>query len=247
MRRLLDPGDPSLNTDERASKVLSELERDELVDFWQRRADGEWTTRAALMHVHADLVALGAPSTLHSVLATAIEDEAKHTTWCMNKARALGGPSQRAPRLLGDRPLTLSGLSAMENRFIRPIFAGCISETIALHILKQSHADIAPGAVRRANRQHMSEEVNHARLGWAFLQWVTEQPAHASQLRRCLQAALPELLALSSAAWSGGGRTISAALRAQGMISTDHIERGLRLALDEVIQPGFAHFDIHVH
>lgn len=247
MRWLLDPRDPSLTMDARANDALSELERDELVDFWQRRADGEWTTRAALMHVHADLVAWGAPSALHSVVSTAIEDEAKHTTWCMNKAHALGGPPQRAPRLRGDRPLTVSGLSATENRFIRPIFAGCISETIALHVLKQSHSEIAPGAVRRANRRHMSEEVNHARLGWAFLKWVTEQPAHAPELRRCLQAALPELIALSTAAWSGGGRTISAALRAQGMISTEHIARGLRLALDEVIVPGFAHFDIHVH
>jgi hypothetical protein len=226
-------------------------ERAELADFWQRRADGEWTTRAALMHIHADLTELGAPRSLLELASCAIEDESKHTIWCMNLAHTLGAHEHGAhehgaPRVLGDRPFTLGGATPTENRFLRTVFAGCVSETIALHVLKQSHSDLAPGSVRRVNRQHMAEEVNHARLGWAFLHWASMRPGWSTELRPCLEAALPQLLALSAEAWRGGGRTVSPTLRARGMIDSVHIEHGLAQALQEVIFPGFARFEIQV-
>jgi hypothetical protein len=214
-----------------------------LLDFWQRRANGEWTTAAALQHVHDDLVALEAPAELLQLVTESIADEHRHTAWCANTARQLGGAEVHAS-VLGHRPFALPGASQHECRMLRVVFAGCIGETIAIHVLRESHAELELGPVREMNRQHMSEEVNHARLGWAFLYWANERGLLQHGGRHCIQEALPTLLELSRAAWLDGGRSVSQDLRRRGFIDSVHVERGLTRAIEEVIRPGFEHFGI---
>jgi hypothetical protein len=225
------------------SDALSAEARAQLLDFWQRRADGEWTTAAALQHVFDDLVVLGAPAALRDLVTVAIADEHRHTTWCAEAARELGGSDFR-PSVLGHRPFALQGASEAENRLLRVIFAGCIGETIAIHVLRESHAELERGPVREVNRLHMSEEVNHARVGWAFLNWAKERGLLHAAARQSIQNALPSLLELSSSAWLTGGRAVTPDLRRRGFIDSIHIERGLARAFEEVIRPGFERFDL---
>ncbi len=219
--------------------------RSELLDFWRRRAEGEWTTAAALQHVHDDLVEWGAPEALRALAKRCIDDECRHTRWCTERARSLGA-SDFNPRVLGERPFALQGASARENRLLRPLFAGCISETIAIHVLRESHAALAPGSVRQMNRQHMAEEVDHARLGWTFLAWLAEHGQLGHAERALLRRALPAMLSLAAESWRSGGRDVSPALQARGFIHSTQIERALKAALDEVILRGFADFEIDV-
>jgi hypothetical protein len=92
----------------------------------------------------------------------------------------------------------------------------------------------------------MAEEVGHGRLGWAFLAWLHESGALDAQLKKCLERALPVLLQLAKDSWSDGGREGYPALSKLGFLHTKHVERGIELACDEVILPGFRHFELDV-
>ncbi len=239
--------DPSTLSDEQL--LLNDLDteaRAALIDFWERRADGECTTGRALQHVSDDLSALNAPAMLIEMANVAVSDERRHTEWCLRMSARVGGKSRFEARVLGDKPLAFSGMAPRENRVLRALFAGCISETIALHVLRESQQDIESAALRSVNRQHMAEEVGHGRLGWAFLAWLSESGLLEPSLKKCLERALPVLLQLAKDSWRGGGREGYPKLAKLGFLHTSHVERGIELACDEVILPGFRHFQIEL-
>lgn len=231
---------PALLSDEELQlDTLAQPAKDALIDFWNRRADGEYTTARSLEHVRQDLRVLCAPDKLVQMTDIAIADEQRHTQWCLAMSERVGGKPRVTARILGDKPLSFSGASLRENRILRAVFAGCISETIALHVLRESQKDIAPRALRQANRQHMSEEVGHAQLGWAFLAWLAESQLLDAQLRRLLTTALPVLCELAERSWSTGARQGYPELSALGFLHETHVQRGLQLAKEEVMLPGF--------
>jgi hypothetical protein len=184
----------------------SKAERAALIVFWQRRADGECTTGKALEHVRDDLACWGAPSQLLAMADQAVTDERSHTLWCLQMSERVGGQHRAQACVLGERPLSFSGASDSENRLLRIVFSGCLSETIALHVLRQSQQDITCSALRQVNRQHMAEEVGHGQLGWAFLAWLRQAGIWDADKRRLLTRALPMLYELAENSWLGGAR-----------------------------------------
>lgn len=241
---LLDPFD--LADEELLLNRLDPAARPALIDFWERRADGEWTTAAALQHVHDDLRAMNAPPELVGLAATAVADEQHHTAWCLAMSRRVGGKQREQARILGDKPLSFSGATARENQVLRVVFSGCISETIALHILRESQSDIAAPALREVNRQHMSEEVGHGQIGWAFLAWANQSGLLNAATRRLLERAALMLYQLSERAWLGGAREGYPELPSMGFLSGQHIRRGIERAREEVISTGFRYFGLDV-
>lgn len=192
------------------------------------------------------MTVLGAPAPLRDLVDIAVADEHRHTQWCSQMAVRLGGVAGREPRVLGHRPLAFDGLTESENRVVRAIFAGCISETIALHVLRESQADLPRGAIFDVNRQHMAEEVGHARVGWAFLAWLAAGEAGQPSWRPLLERTLPVLLELAGQSWRGGARDDLEGLRCVGFLAATHVEHGIQRALHEVIVPGFERFGIPV-
>lgn len=237
--------DPStLTEDVLLPGSVSASTRASLVDFWQRRADGERTTAEAMRHVREDLTILGAPPELRALADRAIDDELRHTIWCQHVVANLTRKDPPAPRIHGDEPLAFSGATEAENRILRVVFTGCVSETIALHVLRESQPDIEPAPLRNINRQHMSEEVGHAQLGWAALAWLVHHASLRRDARALLARALPNLIRFGCESWRAGGRDEHPELARVGFLHVRHIERGIERALSEVIYPGFEHHEI---
>ena len=216
-----------------------------LIDFWERRADGECTTAKAFEHVASDLHALGAHDAVQALAMTSIANEQRHTEWCTRMAQRLGS-TRDEPRVLGNKPLQLSSASERENQWLRAVYIGCVSETIAVHVLRESHRDLISPTIREANRQHLAEEINHSRLGWAFLAWAAQCGALGDDERRFIEGAMPTLFELAESTWQRGFIEADEALGGFGYFTSAHVQRGIAAATVDVILPGLQRFGIRV-
>lgn len=114
------------------------------------------------------------------------------------------------------------------------MFGCCFSETLAVHVLRESHQVITLPSVRRLNHQHLKDEVQHARLGWALLGW----PGLTARDRLMIRVYVPELTRLVRLVWQSEPRTPDDRLHELGLLSSTLIDRACDEALDNVILPG---------
>jgi hypothetical protein len=216
------------------SSGLSDERREELRRFWLGRASGELTTALSFEFMLEDLRDLAAPPALLELAETAIGDEHRHVDWCLRLARRLDEAQPANAELGGTRPLQLPGASESDNRILRTVFGGCFSETVAVQVLLTSQSRIAYETPRRLNRQHLAEEVRHARLGWGLLAW----PELRRRDREMIGSFVPALTELAREAWCGPQRSLDSELEGFGYLSTPLVAQAFEIALREVILPG---------
>jgi hypothetical protein len=219
---------------------LSDAQRGQLWQYWIDRADGELTTALAFEFVLDDLRAMGAPNEIAALAEHAISDEHRHVDWCLRWARRVDDAPAAQASFHGTRPATFEGAMEAENRVLRVVFAGCFSETVAVHVLRASHARITIPSVRRLNHLHMKEEITHARVGWALLGWSGLSSAD----RDMVAARVPELTALVRDLWQGTRRVPDEALHAFGFLSSAIVNPAVEEALCDVVMPGLAELGV---
>lgn len=213
---------------------LSNEQRAELHEFWISRATGELTTALSFEYMLSDLQQLGAPHTLTELAERAIAEEHGHADWCLRFARLCADGAPLQPALAGTRPLRFEGASPRDQLLLRTIFGGCFSETIAVHVLVASQAELGLESVQRLNRQHVAEEVRHSRLGWGLLAWASLD----ARDRAMVSVFVPEMSRLAWHVWCGGERRADAQLHALGYLSQPLVQKACQEAFDRVIYPG---------
>ena len=221
---------------------LTSEERAVLYEYWVDRARGELTTALTFEFMLEDLEALGAPGELRALARTAIGDEHRHVDWCLRWAERVDGTKHALPELSGTRRLELDGASEHDNRLLRTVFGCCFSETVAIHVLRRSHELITLPSVRRLNREHMKEEVGHARLGWALVGW----PGLGARDKAMLGAFVPEMTRLVRMVWQETERPPSERLHALGFLSSAVIGPACDEAIDAVILAGLERLGVRV-
>lgn len=217
-----------------AISALSDEQRGQLREYWVDRARGELTTALTFEFMLADLEIEAAPRELLELARTAIADEHRHVDWCLRWAAVVEPTRPAEPELSGTRPLELESASAHDNRLLRTIFGCCFSETVAIHVLRGSHAHITLPSVRRLNQEHMKEEIGHARLGWALAAW----PGLTPRDRSMLAAHVPEMLRLVRMVWQSTQRAPDARLHELGYLSSEIIDPACDEAIEGVVMPG---------
>jgi hypothetical protein len=219
-----------------AVEQLATQQRARLREYWVDRARGELTTALTFEFMLADLEQEGAPRELLELAQRAISDEHRHVDWCLRWARFVEPELPAEPELSGTRPLELDGASAHDNRLLRTVFGCCFSETVAVHVLRRSHALITLPSVRRLNHEHMKEEVGHARLGWALVGW----PGLSARDRQMLAAYVPEMTRLVRMVWQSTERPADERLHELGYLSSSIIGGACDEAIEGVVLPGLA-------
>ena len=210
--------------------------REAVARIWFRRGAAE-TRAGKLFEVVADaLRSVGASAELLALADTAIADEARHGALCNEVARAY---DPRLPQVAPEAPPSVPayvGAPATLKPHLVIVGMCAINETTAAAFLEASLAEASGPLVRAALRALLSDEIDHARIGWAHLASLQVGDIE----RAAIGAWLPRMLAGHVASWRElGPESATGWIAAHGCLAPDSIEEVVRAALRDLVLPGF--------
>jgi len=207
-----------------------------LAAYWWQRAEGEITSWVGFQHVLEDLRTEHAPPAVLAIAERAVNDEYQHAQFCREWAMHFGHPGgELTPR--GTRPITFRGATESQNRLLR-IALCCINETIGCVVLRHVRPTLTLPALRQLNRRHSADELQHSRVGWAYLATLPEEQ------RSFLRPWVPVLLRLSKQSWCEGNELEREELVPFGYFSLRLLRAAYEEAVQSLILPGFEHLGV---
>lgn len=208
---------------------------------WWYRAWAERDSAARYERLHGAMEAVGAPENLVGACARAGEDERRHAGICARTAARFDGVDPYAGRPTPALPLGPGALSSEQRLLYEMVAFGCITESLNASLLLETHERATEAGVRAALHGLLSDEVQHARLGWAWLAWSAQSADVAwlaDRAPRMLEAAASQNLSdpdALCARWS--------APDVGYLPQADRIAIFVRCAV-EVVAPGLARFGV---
>jgi hypothetical protein len=227
------PGDDSI-------AELSSMQRRTLAEVWLGRAASERRVSDAFVVVRDALVSLDAAAELVELATRAVDDEMRHAELSRDVAsryadEALAHP----PRLVLAVPAHSGARERL--RHVLHIVGQCaFNETIASAFLEAALVEATAPLARAALRELLSDEIDHARMGWALLGSLDRATL------RDVERWLPALAIANLRMWRETNRTYGsdATLAAHGAPRVDTVEHALLLAFRDLILPGFEHLGL---
>jgi len=173
-----DPtGSPILDLRQAATKRAVDLpDLPELSDDARGMAIRTWRGRMVNEHISAQvwgalvgqLMRAALPPDVLSGVADAVCDELRHAELCAAVVQALGGTAVARLPPLEAVPMHPE-VSPLEGALRNIISVGCMSETIAVSIIRAEQAELEGSALGTVLSSILADEVAHARLGWRVL------------------------------------------------------------------------------
>lgn len=224
--------------------ALTSNERRIAAAVWQARGEAELRASMSFAYLARELADAGAAPELVALAQRAVTDEIRHGEICRRVASALAGREVPELRRLPLRVPRFAGASAELVRVLHVVGMSCLNETTGGVFLEVCRAGARAPLASRALHELLADEIDHARIGWAFVASDrVSEPTRTELTRR-----MPELIAMNLAAWRERPRfEVSDALVAQGIPRWDDVDRAVVAAIDELLVPGFASVGIAVH
>ncbi len=222
-----------------AMRGLSGDERKLLADIWLSQCATERRVADSFAIVHRALVSLDADPGLIATAERAVDDEYRHTELCRLVACEYAGKSLANPPVLPSIHPAHETASSDRVRQCLYVLGQCaFNETFASAYLEAAlHCAEVPYA-KAAIRELLSDEVDHARIGWAF---AATLPASE---RSEAQSWLVDLAVCNLREW----RAIALPAVAKGVVTShgvpprEKVERALMEVIEAVMIPGFERF-----
>jgi hypothetical protein len=226
--------------DDVAIDRLSEIERQAIAGHWLHRASAELSVAISFTLLRPRLKDVGAADVVLALADKAIDDEQRHGELCARLAARYLGRSTDVT-LPTPRDGTLPDFGTNDERMetaLITIGMCCINESIASEWIRSCwQAATAPTALV-ANKAHLQDEIDHARLGWAHLASSAVSPA----LKRQLVPWIPKLLAVNVAQWKIPDEHLpTEGNPAHGHLSISDNEDVIDAAVRDVVLPGLTH------
>lgn len=164
--------------------TLSKTERYLVAATWNFRASAERSALRRFTRLYSELKETGAPDVVLDGVREAIDDEQRHIGLCDALALEFGWtgpPSDPTPfGPIGPKAAPL------EARLLYEMVAFCcVTETInASMMLEINRRAIAP-EVKETIHAILKDELNHSKVGWAYLQW-SRSKGHGEWLQEWL-------------------------------------------------------------
>ncbi len=216
--------------------TLPERDREQLAAVWQNRAGLELKVGAAFATVAAALVEHGAASAVMALIAQAVRDEVHHAEISAELAARYRGDAPRWPPGAPVHVPELAPATGALRATLHVIAMCCINETLACAVLEASMSRAKSPLVRAGLHSILSDEIDHARAGWAHLASPMVSAETKRQLgpwvKRLLAGKLDALLDEASP-MPGEGHPD------HGMLSRAAFRAVIHAALDDVVFPGF--------
>lgn len=217
---------------------LTADERARLGKTWMTRSQAEYLAISTFAILSVDLTAAGAPADMLSLCHRAAIDEVRHAELCIRAASLYTGKQE----------LPIPGMSNLPNDTTVPklhqalantLLVSCISETYATTILAETRDRTTDPCIREVLTAIYSDEIMHARMGWAYLRYCLELDQEG------ITAAASEMIRIGV---EGVARVVetprrndamSDAMRAHGTMLPAEERVIFAQCIDEVIAPGF--------
>jgi hypothetical protein len=149
---------------------------------WKGRMVNEHASAQVWASLLPQAMRAAVPPALLVGLPAAASDELRHAEQCAGVVLALGGDA-RAP-LPTLMPLPQHDDVGPLEGFLRNILSvGCLSETVAVALIRAEHAELAPGPLRELLGAILADEIQHARLGWTALGLIAPKLDAAAKAR----------------------------------------------------------------
>jgi len=221
--------------------ALTPAQRERLALTWRRRLGAEYIAISTFSVLSIDLCAARAPADILSMVHRAAIDEIRHAEYCCRMAELYGGepvtPEAKISNLPDDR-----SAPRVEQALSNALLVSAVAETYATVVLGAVRDRTSDPVARAVLNNIYADEVQHARIGWAYLAHCLGAPGAGPGVRAAAERMIPRAVqgcanvVEAPRATSGA---IDAALIAHGMMSPED-ERALFVkSVHEVLAPGF--------
>lgn len=231
-RPLLE-GDPTVD-------VLDDAARQEISDVWLARSATERRVADSFEVIRDALTELGMDRSLIEIADRAVDDEYRHEEICRVIASRFAGQELETPPRL---TLVVPKHRGADDRLKLELWVVgqcCMNETIASAFLEAAVATSSAPMARGALKELLSDEIDHARIGWAFLAALPDAE------RARIGPWLPGMMRANLKMWRDTPRAYPSTdqLASQGAPREEVVERALLTAVRELVIPGLAHFEL---
>ena len=229
------PDDPSVDE-------LPAADRAVLSSVWLGRAASERRVGDAFVVVREALRALGADTALIELADRAVDDEMRHTELSRAVASRYAGRDLESPPLLALAVPKHRGADDRLRHVLHVVGQCSLNETIASAFLEATLADATAPLATAALRELLSDEVDHARMGWALLASVD------TETRRAVESWLPSMCVANLRMWREAPRTYADddRLAAHGAPRAAVVEEAFAMAFRDLVIPGFESLGMNV-
>jgi len=217
--------------------TLRDDERAVVAAMWAFRARSENQAAARFARIAERLDALEAHPSLRALARRSIDDERRHRARCADLAERFGHAPLAAERIESTgspAPEVAPPSLPLARRVTYELVAFCcLTESINAALLTRSFAIATEPDSRAAIREILADEVQHARLGWAYLAQEHDRAWLPEHFTTMLEATVPEELRDPRIQPDP-----SPALRSHGVFARAELREILIECVDEVITPG---------
>jgi hypothetical protein len=233
--RTLPDADPTIDGLDPAARAV-------LADVWTRRMAAELGAGGAFAVVERELAELGAEPVVLALARRAVADEPRHAELCRRLAEAYAG----APVAAAVPPDEVAvprhdGADPVLRRHLHVVAMCCINESIACAFVEACLADADGPLVRAIHREHLADEIQHARVGWAHLGSARVDAA----TKAAIAAWLPRLLDANLRHWEHRiGLLPAAGVPGHALPPVATLVAAARAAVEAIVLPGFDHVGI---
>ena len=215
---------------------LDPVAREQLAGVWQNRASLELQVGINFAAIAGGLVEFGVVQPVIEIVTAAVRDEVRHAEISASLAARYRGDAVRWPAPVKTMLPAFAPATGKLRTTLFVLAQSCINETLACAVLEACVAQGKSPLVRAGQQSILSDEIDHARAGWAHLasSFVSaeDKKTLGPWLRRLLAAKLDALL--DEAAPLPGE-----AFPDHGMLSRATFMKVIHAALDDVVFPGF--------
>ena len=208
---------------------------------WAERAQSELDAGSGMAIVVTELYEVGADRAVLRLATRAAHDETRHSELCRLLAEAYLGEPVAPPRPQRVKMPQHPGAAPELLPHLHVVGLCCINETLAAGFLEACLEEADAPLVAAVQREHLADDVEHARVGWAHL----ASDAVDDATRRGVQQMLPRLLRANRSVW---GKAIAelpeAGVPGHGYPPRKRLLEAIDETLRSVVVPGFRHVGI---
>jgi len=214
-----------------------------IASTWAERAQAELGAAQRFRSIAKHLEEQETPPKLVQVAKKAAADEELHAFLCAKVAKKWGHRTgfESPKELKAHKPRPWKELPKNDVFLLEIILVCCITESFNASLLNSMYAQSKKSEEGRIIHQILKDEVQHAQLGWAFLQLETQR-------RDCsfVSAYLVDMLNIATRdeLFSSAHHSTDPSSYLHGVMPHQDRLPQFQTTLEEVICPGFAHFGI---